>query len=301
MFRNTGARRFKVAGIAIAVLAVVFAGAWTAHAADQLFKNENGYTVSNNPTGGNPSFTITKVYTIESILTYHWNHGQGKPAGQIWLKNGPGQTYGPWAASVVSKYYWNVQPKIVIPPGTYTIYDSDPSTWAHNSASRNQGFAQVYGSVVDLNALPTFNEVKGRVDRIMAHDRPAAINTLSDDKKGPVQVAFGLRPKPTLSLSRNVVSISKGEDAVLRVINPVPGVPGYHITCTDPAVMSRIGGMDQTAVFHFSPYNLTNLRALGMELNKPYTFIIYQNHVGNWMDHSGPSTEIGRVTITYVP
>ncbi len=301
MFANLKTSVSGRLGLFLVLFTILLGGISVGHASDQLFKNENGAAVSNNPTGGNPQFTTTKLYTIDRILTYHWNTGQGKSPGQIWLVNAAGQNYGPWTAAVQSKFYWVVEPKVVVPANTYTIHDSDPATWSHNGRSKNQGFAQVYGTVTDLNVLPTFEAVKGRVDRVFPHDRAAVINTLEEPKKGPVQAHFGLRPKPTLSLSRNVVSLSKREDAVLQVINPVPGVPGYHISCTDPKVKTDGWGMDQTATFRFSVYNLTNAKLLGIEMNKPYTFVIHQNLVGNWRDSTGPSTEIGRVTITYMP
>ena len=127
----------------IIALAIFFTGTQTARAADLLFKNENGAAVINNPNGGNPQFTIAKLYTINTIFTYHRNNGQGKPAGQISLVNTTGQKYGPWQATVVSKFYWQVTPNVTLPPGTYSILDSDPASWANNAASKRQGFAQI--------------------------------------------------------------------------------------------------------------------------------------------------------------
>jgi len=99
---------------------------------------ENGVTM---PT----TFTINESWLVTSIGTYHYNNGQGVAVpGTIGLQAADGSTtFGPWQATGspgegyegqgVANAYWVVNPNIVIPPGTYTVLDSDTSTWSQNS------------------------------------------------------------------------------------------------------------------------------------------------------------------------
>lgn len=109
--------------------------------------------VDNNPS--NPTvFTIDQPRTITKIGTYHWNNGQGtQTPGTIGLKDQNGKAYGPWQASGepgmggVSNAYWivTIPNGQDLPAGTYTVLDSDPSTWAYNSESDNSGVVSVVG------------------------------------------------------------------------------------------------------------------------------------------------------------
>ena len=88
---------------------------------------------------------------VTRIMTYHWNNGNGAPAGRIALRSRAGETYGPWQAfgepgqGGVPSAYWVVEPDLLLPAGSYTIVDSNPSTWAQNDASRNAGMASLEG------------------------------------------------------------------------------------------------------------------------------------------------------------
>jgi len=93
------------------------------------------------------TFTISASWLVTEITTYHWNNGQGKTPGTIGLRAADGATYGPWQATGlpgsggVPDAQWVVKPNIVIPPGTYTVLDSDPSTWAQNSETGGAGMS----------------------------------------------------------------------------------------------------------------------------------------------------------------
>jgi choice-of-anchor C domain-containing protein len=50
---------------------------------------------------------------------------------------------------------WIATPNVVIPAGTYTVIDSDPSTWSQNSGSGGQGFAAVTSSTGTAQNLVT--------------------------------------------------------------------------------------------------------------------------------------------------
>lgn len=273
----------------IIALAILFTGIQTASAADLLFKNENGASVMNNPSGGNPQFTIGRLYTINNIFTYHWNNGQGKPAGQISLVSTTGQKYGPWQATVVSKFYWQVIPNVTLPPGSYFIVDSDPASWSHNSASNRKGFAQVYGTVVDLNTLATFDDVKGRVNSFAAADRAKIIDTLTEDKKGPVQLYYGLRTAPTASADKKTARYY--EPITITINNALKGYSYYVYPDTNAVQVTSNNvwnGNTVTEVLHFLP--AAGLRQINMAV-KAYSMSAYYP----------PPIVVGNILITLVP
>jgi len=116
-----------------------------------IFDNSNKASVDNNPTCS-PNFTINEPRRITYIDTYHWNYGQGTEMdGTIGLEKDDGTTYGPWTVQTepgmngVPNAYWKCRPDTVIPAGTYTIVDSDPSTWSQNYESGGCGFSKVEG------------------------------------------------------------------------------------------------------------------------------------------------------------
>ena len=92
-------------------------------------------------------FTIKEAWLVSEIRTYHWNQGSGAKPGTIGLKRDTGDLYGPWQAAGqtgqggVSNAYWVVHPNIILSPGTYTVIDSDPATWAQNYQTGGAGMA----------------------------------------------------------------------------------------------------------------------------------------------------------------
>ena|SRR3989344_5696912 len=95
-------------------------------------------------------FTTTTTKKIYSIQDYHWNNSQGTTPGTIALKSSAGDIFGPWEAEGapgqggVPNAYWTVYPNIEIPAGTYTVVDSEPSTWSQNASTNRAGMSQVY-------------------------------------------------------------------------------------------------------------------------------------------------------------
>jgi hypothetical protein len=93
------------------------------------------------------TFSISESWLVTEIITYHWNDAQGKTPGTVGLQAADGTTYGPWQAigqpgqGGVPDAYWVVSPNIVIPAGTYTVLDSDPSTWAQNDETGGAGMS----------------------------------------------------------------------------------------------------------------------------------------------------------------
>lgn len=116
----------------------------------KFFDNGNIYAVENRPRR-TTVFALAAPTRVTRIMTYHWNNGRGAPAGQIALRSSAGETFGPWQAfgepgqGGVPSAYWVVEPDVNLPAGTYTIVDSNPSTWAQNAASGGAGMASAEG------------------------------------------------------------------------------------------------------------------------------------------------------------
>ncbi len=114
---------------------------------EQIFYNGNIGGVSSGPT--NPTtFTITNERLITNIMNYHY-FNQGALPGTISVKHSDGTVYGPWQTwgivgqGGVVNAYWAFYPLAKIKPGTYTVIDSDPSTWSHNYESNYSGFTWI--------------------------------------------------------------------------------------------------------------------------------------------------------------
>jgi hypothetical protein len=138
--------------LAALVCFVLFSGPLAADTT--IFTTENPYGVLNNPPN-QVQFTLNEPKIITYIRTYHWNNGAGVAAGTISLVKDGRVVYNS-QAGIYNKYYWTVQPKLVFPAGTYTIKDSAPATWSHNSQSGGRG-------MVSVNADPIPDVEKGPV------------------------------------------------------------------------------------------------------------------------------------------
>jgi len=113
----------------------------------QIFKIGSDLAVFNE--GTNPTVTFDHDYYVTEIWTYHYNNGQGTPAGGMEIRSADGTVYGPWYADLENKFYWVVKPNQIIPAGEYTIIDSYPLTWSQNSETQGQGMAWAYGVKVE--------------------------------------------------------------------------------------------------------------------------------------------------------
>lgn len=115
-----------------------------------IFDNNNKAAVLNGPTSPT-RFEIKEFALITFISTYHWNFGSGATPGILSLKNEQGATFGPWNVTPragqnnTPNANWDARPNEILPPGLYTVMDSDPDTWSRNSDSNNQGFANIQG------------------------------------------------------------------------------------------------------------------------------------------------------------
>ena len=147
------------------------AGVVTANPLDEptrIADTTNIMAVYNGPTVPT-TLSINTPHLVTEIHDYHWNNAQGATPGTIGLQDQNGKMYGPWQAvgtpgqGGVPNANWFVYPNIVIPAGTYTVIDSDPSTWSQNTDSGGRGMGYVLatphfevtsGSVGDLNKGP---------------------------------------------------------------------------------------------------------------------------------------------------
>ena len=106
------------------------------------------------------TFTISESWFVTEIQSFHWNNGQGVAnVGIIALRFNDGARY-VWRAigkpgeGGVPNAYWVVTPNIVLPPGTYTVENSDWDTWSQNAATGNAGMAWGSGIRSETPVLP---------------------------------------------------------------------------------------------------------------------------------------------------
>ena len=116
-----------------------------------IFDNWNGSSVLNGPPVGT-TFTLTQPALITQISDYHWNSGRGAAPGTIGIQHNPGALVGTYKAAGsagsggVQNANWTATPNVCIPAGEYVVIDSSQATWSFNSASKNEGFANVLGT-----------------------------------------------------------------------------------------------------------------------------------------------------------
>ena len=86
---------------------------------------------------------------VREISTYHWNDGKGIAAGGTVSLAGPDGTRELKVTRTgegqggVQNAVWIVDLDEMLQPGTYTVTDSDPSTWAQNSETGGKGMTWV--------------------------------------------------------------------------------------------------------------------------------------------------------------
>jgi hypothetical protein len=97
------------------------------------------------------TFTVDAPTLITWVSNYHY--GPETAPGQVGLTASDGSFFGPWQTvgaegqGGVANAYWNAAPYAVIPAGTYTVWDSDPSTWSSNADTGGVGFTVVRGII----------------------------------------------------------------------------------------------------------------------------------------------------------
>lgn len=124
---------------------------------DVSFNNWNIARVFSNPT--KPTrFKLTQASHITLIENYHYNNKRSP--GYMGFISEDGKEYGPCTAvgsptvpPAALLWYWQCNPNVTLPPGTYKVIDSDPGTWSHNSESAGSGFSKIEGYSVNINSL----------------------------------------------------------------------------------------------------------------------------------------------------
>lgn len=92
--------------------------------------------------------SLTQTSQLTLIQTYHWNNGLGAQPGSLALIDEQGRRYGPWPATGspgpggIANIYWNAQPMLTLPAGSYTVVDSDPATWTPDMQNGGRGFSR---------------------------------------------------------------------------------------------------------------------------------------------------------------
>ena len=157
---------------------------------------------------------------ITKITHYHWNYAKGASPGQIALIDQNGKMYGPWQAygepgqGGVPNAYWVVEPEIVLDAGVYSVYDSDPSTWAWNTRSQSMGMIRIEGEKVLTTQLKAefFGQGVGgyKKDTSEVVSKPQVITTTVQPSSVPQTFAFdnGLKvtiPGGTLQVSKELM------------------------------------------------------------------------------------------------
>ncbi len=154
---------------------------------EKIFDNGNIYAVQNRPT--RPTVVTFDAPTrITLIRTYHWNNARGAPAGTIALRSSSGETFGPWRTvglpgqGGVPSAYWVALPDVIVPAGSYTVIDSHPSSWAHNSASSGtgmvavEGFAEAAQEPADQVGAVKQDDPIGALKQVAVFDRAQRVN-----------------------------------------------------------------------------------------------------------------------------
>lgn len=96
------------------------------------------------------TLTWDRAAYVTSLMTYHYLN-EGAPPGTVGLRAADGTMYGPWPTvgtegqGGVPNAYWTATPNEVVPAGTYTVVDSDPSTWSWAVDTGRRGITIIHG------------------------------------------------------------------------------------------------------------------------------------------------------------
>lgn len=115
-----------------------------------LFSNVNEQTVQVKPDSP-PQFQLTTPARLTYFMTYHAPQNVGNSPGTIALQHESGRIFGPWqttqrpAMGREKTGIWECHPDDLLLQGSYTVIDSEPGTWGHNSASEGRGISLIRG------------------------------------------------------------------------------------------------------------------------------------------------------------
>src|SRR5262249_4927111 len=144
--------------LALAALTVFLTARHAAAQNTDLFNNFNSAAVSTGPNLP-PLFGLGAPARITELVTYHWNNGRGAIPSAIYLRSSTGQTWqfparGDSGQNGAPSVNWVAAANVVVPPGYYTVMDSDPNTRSYNAQSGFRHFAIVRGYYVSQPVPP---------------------------------------------------------------------------------------------------------------------------------------------------
>jgi hypothetical protein len=196
----------------------------------EIFNNGNIGGVQSGPSAPT-TFTLEQSTFVSFLSNYHY-FNNGVLPGTIALRHDDGTTYGPWQASGrlgqggVANANWDVRPSVVLKPGTYTVIDSHPATWSHNSQSGFRGFTMLHGRSTDLDASEVLATWAGN-HGLTGEDAAPTADPDQDGQANWVELVTG--NNPSMSDSPSVLEVARTEGQ-LTVQVPVcaggDGVPG---------------------------------------------------------------------------
>jgi len=172
---------------------------------------------------------LTKPATISQIADYHFDNGVAVKPGTIGLQAPNGYVFGPFKATqAAGTWDWIANANITVPPGSYTVLDSSPSTWSQNSFSGGKGFVRVFGSYV-ASAPPV--------------PKPAGTTTTSTT---PTRPTCSSTPPSTFLISPN--RVAKG------------GGTSFLLACGHAAATSFQGSFAPVKVLLYDEASFRNLK-----------------------------------------
>jgi hypothetical protein len=215
--------RLSVASLG-AVVAVAFAIRTPAEAASPCAQANQGwlfnsYNQCGTLNGAKPTkVKLVKPAHITAIADYHFNNGVAVKPGTIGLMAANGYVFGPFRATQqTGTWDWIANMNITVPPGTYSVVDSSPSTWSQNTFSSGQGFVRVFGSFV-ANAPPVPAPKNGGKGTPAPSGPSCASTPPSTYLISPDHVAAGGSTSFLLACSKPVSLGFKGAFAPLKVL-----------------------------------------------------------------------------------
>ncbi|MCL4188500.1 MAG: hypothetical protein KJZ85_12910 [Rhodobacteraceae bacterium] len=116
-----------------------------------IFDTTNPALPANGPTDY-ALFDIDRPLLVTRLTTMHWNFGRGASPGLVGLYGSDGEYYGPFLSEGlpgpqgISDVYWYSEPYIILQPGQYVVFVSEPESWSQNDASSGVGFVRIEGA-----------------------------------------------------------------------------------------------------------------------------------------------------------
>lgn len=200
------------------IMLMITPGIGAVSSQEQIWTNENTDKFFNTP--DKPTLvTFNSCVKILSITTNHWNYGKGDNPGKISLFHEDGTQYGPWGTFGKNgtknelNVYWVSNPGDELKPGTYSVADSNPTTWAYNDGSDNRGIV-----TVAFEPAACLNE-SGNVS-LESQETITPIPTIPEEMEGGVTITTGdLDPATLKGGANNTETVPVIEQVAFRPIS----------------------------------------------------------------------------------